>query len=184
MKIAEQKRTENIAEYILYMYQITDIIRANDLDLKKIQSNIIAETADDDDYDAYTKWYKNLIEDMKTQKIQKKGILTDLTELQMELFYLHNTLLNVLKDKTYEEYFKKAEDSIKEFQKKSGAPTLNLIDTCFNALYFNLLMNLKGMEISEGTKEAFDSIRLLVAYLVKEHKDMLTSTGKFSINAN
>ena len=31
MKIASQKRKENIAEYLLYMWQIEDIIRANGL---------------------------------------------------------------------------------------------------------------------------------------------------------
>lgn len=166
------------------MYQITDIIRANRLDLEKIQATIIAETADDQNFDAYSDWYKDLINKMKIQKIEEKGILSELSEIQMELFYLHNTLLTVLKDKTYEEYFKKAEDSIQEFQKKSNVPNLNIIDTCFNAVYFNLLMNLKGMEISPATKEAFDSIKKVIAYLSKEYKDMRESKGKFSINAN
>lgn len=184
MKIAEQKYRENIAEYILYMYQITDIIRANNLDIEKIQSSVIAETATDEEYDAYTKWYEDLIKKMKVQKIEEKGILSELSDIQMELFYLHNTLIAVLKDKKYEDYFKKAEESIQDFQKKSNNPNLNIIDTCFNALYFHLLMKLKGMEITEGTKEAFDSIRLVIAYLSKEYKDMRESKGKFSINAN
>jgi hypothetical protein len=184
MKIAQKKYEENIAEYILYMYQITDIIRANKLDIKKIQETIISETADDSDYDAYTAWYEELIKKMKSQKIVEKGTLNELSELQMELFYLHNTLLAVLKDKKYEEYYKKAEENIQEFQKKSNLPNLNIIDTCFNAMYFNLLMNLKGMEITPATKEAFDSIRLIVAYLSKEFKDMRESKGKFSLNAN
>ena len=33
MIIAQQKRSENIAEYLIYMYQIEDMIRANKLDL-------------------------------------------------------------------------------------------------------------------------------------------------------
>lgn len=184
MRISQQKYQENIAEYILYMYQITDIIRANDLDISKIQKTVIAEAVEDEDYDAYTIWYEDLIKKIKQQKIQKTGVLAELTEIQMELFYLHNTLLAVLKDEKYKEYYSKAEDAIQDFQRKSNAPNLNVIDVCFNALYFNLLMNLKGMDISEGTKEAFDSIRIIVAYLAKEYKDMRESKGKFSINAN
>ena len=184
MRIAEKKYQENIAEYILYMYQITDIIRANGLDIEKIQNTVIAESAEDEDYDAYTAWYKDLISKMNDQKIQKQGTLAELSEIQMELFYLHNTLIAVLKDEKYQEYFKNAEDAIQDFQRKSNAPNLNVIESCFNALYFNLLMNLKGMEISPETKEAFDSIRLVVAYLAKEYKDMRESKGKFSINAN
>ena len=32
MIIAEQKRKENIAEYLLYMYQVEDLIRTTDLE--------------------------------------------------------------------------------------------------------------------------------------------------------
>ena len=41
MIIASQKRKENIAEYLLYMWQIEDMIRANGLDLGKIRTNVI-----------------------------------------------------------------------------------------------------------------------------------------------
>ena len=33
---AEQKRTENIAEYIIYMFQTEDLVRALKLDLNQI----------------------------------------------------------------------------------------------------------------------------------------------------
>lgn len=41
MYIASQKRKENIAEYLLYMWQIEDLIRANGLDIDRIQANVI-----------------------------------------------------------------------------------------------------------------------------------------------
>ncbi len=41
MIIASQKRKENIAEYLIYMWQIEDIIRANNLDIDKIKENVI-----------------------------------------------------------------------------------------------------------------------------------------------
>ena len=37
MYIASQKRKENIAEYLLYMWQIEDMIRANGLDIDRIK---------------------------------------------------------------------------------------------------------------------------------------------------
>ena len=36
MFTATQRKKENIAEYLLYMWQIEDLIRANDLDMDKI----------------------------------------------------------------------------------------------------------------------------------------------------
>ena len=41
MIIASQKRKENIAEYLIYMWQIEDIIRANNLDIERIKENVI-----------------------------------------------------------------------------------------------------------------------------------------------
>ncbi|MDE6400025.1 MAG: DUF4924 family protein, partial [Muribaculaceae bacterium] len=41
MITASLKKRENIAEYLLYMWQIEDLIRANGLDIEKIKSNII-----------------------------------------------------------------------------------------------------------------------------------------------
>ena len=43
MIIASQKRKENIAEYLLYMWQVEDLIRANNMDLDKIEQNIISK---------------------------------------------------------------------------------------------------------------------------------------------
>ena len=43
MFVAQQKRKENIAEYILYMYQIEDLIRAFKLDMDLIQHNLISK---------------------------------------------------------------------------------------------------------------------------------------------
>ena len=36
MLIARQKRSENIAEYLLYMFQVEDLIRAYDFNLDQI----------------------------------------------------------------------------------------------------------------------------------------------------
>ena len=44
MIIASQKKKENIAEYLLYMWQIEDIIRAYGLDIDQIQKHIILMT--------------------------------------------------------------------------------------------------------------------------------------------
>ena len=48
MIIAQQKRKENIAEYLLYMWQVEDMIRANQLDIDKINDNIISRLPIDD----------------------------------------------------------------------------------------------------------------------------------------
>ena len=41
MFIARQLKNSNIAEYLLYMWQVEDLIRANRLDMEKIEASII-----------------------------------------------------------------------------------------------------------------------------------------------
>lgn len=43
MIVAKQKRKENIAEYLLYMWQVEDLIRANQFDLDSIRRTVIAQ---------------------------------------------------------------------------------------------------------------------------------------------
>ena len=74
MIIAQQKRSENIAEYILYMYQIEDMIRANNLDLEGIEQTLISKF--EVTYDVkreMREWYKTLITMMRDEKKEKSG---------------------------------------------------------------------------------------------------------------
>ena len=43
MIVAKQKRKENIAEYLLYMWQVEDLIRANQFDIDSIRRTVIAQ---------------------------------------------------------------------------------------------------------------------------------------------
>ena len=42
MFVSKQLKEKNIAEYLIYMWQIEDLIRANGCDIEKIKSTIIA----------------------------------------------------------------------------------------------------------------------------------------------
>jgi hypothetical protein len=42
MLVAQKKRKENLAEYILYLYQVEDLIRAFHLDMDLINENLVA----------------------------------------------------------------------------------------------------------------------------------------------
>ena len=49
MIVAKQKRKENIAEYLLYMWQVEDLIRANQFDIDSIRRTVIAQYDQPDD---------------------------------------------------------------------------------------------------------------------------------------
>lgn len=173
MLIARQKLQENIAEYVLYMFQIEDLIRANQLDLELImQSYVLPQLPDPSLEEEYRLWYADLIRQMKMQRLEKSGHLNDLRDVFVELSYLHNTLINVAHDTKYREIFDKSLVYINEFKERSNLKDKNEIELCFHALYMKLLLLLQRKEISDSSEEAFDAMRLLLAYLAKYYHKM------------
>ena len=93
MLIARQKKEENIAEYIIYMWQLEDLLRANQLDIERIQKLIIdPHPVDEATKKEMREWYENLIQMMKLEHVEEKGHLQfikntveDLNDLHMEL---------------------------------------------------------------------------------------------------
>ena len=71
MYIASSKRKENIAEYLLYMWQIEDIIRANGLDLDKIKKTIVDPQTqlDENQKHQLSEWYESLIDMMRREDV-------------------------------------------------------------------------------------------------------------------
>jgi hypothetical protein len=183
MKIAEQKLKENIAEYILYMYQIEDVIRAYQFDLNVIIENYVKPQLPDDSFlSKYSKWYEDLIYKMQSQKILKSGHLFEVNEVMVEISYLHSTLLNVVNDEKYKVLFEAALPNIEEFKDKSNLKDKNQIEIAFHALYMKLLLRLQKKEISAESEEAFDSMRILLAYLANAYRKMKSGDMDFVNN--
>ena len=42
MFISQQLKQKNIAEYLIYMWQVEDLIRANGCDLERIKASVVA----------------------------------------------------------------------------------------------------------------------------------------------
>lgn len=183
MLVSQQKRNENIAEYILYMYQVEDIIRAYHLDVDKIIEHYVKPQLPDASFlPQYRTWYIGLINQMKAQKLEKSGHVSSLNEVMVELSYLHNTLLNVTKDKKYIEVFERALPFMNEFKGKSNLKDKNEVELAFHAMYMKLLLRLQKKEISAETEEAFDVMRVLLAYLSRSYHQMKAGNLDFLNN--
>lgn len=173
MLIAQQKLEENIAEYILYMYQIEDVIRAYNFDVDAIIDQFVRpQLTDETLIPHYTQWYKGLIRDMQDQRKQKVGHLLELNEILVELSFLHNTLLGQVSDGKYTGVVEAAQPYIEEFKQKSNLKDKNDIELLFGAMYMKLLLRLQKKEISPETEEAFDSMRIMLAYLSQAYHKM------------
>lgn len=168
MYIASKKNKENIAEYLIYMWQIEDIIRANNLDIDKIKENVIDRfDLNEAQKKEMTEWYESLIDMMRRENVEKSGHLQLNKNVIIQLTDLH---LALLKDPRFPDYtaeFYKTLPYIVELRAKGGENPDGEIETCFNALYGMLMLRLRGKEISAETQNAITQISRFMALLAK-----------------
>lgn len=168
MLIASRKRKENIAEYLLYMWQIEDIIRANGLDIDRIKTSVIDRfPLDDAQRKEMTEWYESLIEMMRLEGVAEKGHLQINRNVLAQLVDLHQALLNDPKFPKYTALFYKTLPYIVELRAKAGDEKPGEIEACFNALYGMLMLRLQKKEITPATEEAVRQISAFIATLAR-----------------
>jgi hypothetical protein len=172
MIIAEQKRKENIAEYLLYMYQVEDMIRANKLDLDSIEATLISKF--EVPYEVkreMREWYKTLIAMMHDEQKEESGHLNILETTAEQLSELHHQLLNQGVDNNYKETYYKAKPHVEALRMRSGHSKESDIQVSLNGLYGLLILKLKKTLITEETTAAFDTIKELVAELSSRYME-------------
>ena len=164
MKIAQQLKAKNIAEYLIYMWQVEDFIRANGCDIDKIRENIISRYPEEE-RPALEEWYGNLIDMMRIEGVKEKGHLQINRNVVINLTELHGELLSSPKYPYYSAAYFKALPFIVELRQKSGKKDEPELETCFEALYGVLLLRLQKKEITPGTAKAIEVISSFISLL-------------------
>ena len=176
MLIAQQLKEKNIAEYLIYMWQVEDLIRANGCDVDEIRRNIISRYPEEE-RPALEEWYGNLVEMMRAEGVVEKGHLQINRNVIQNLTELHAELLASTKYPFYNAAYFKALPFIVELRQKNGQTEESELETCFEALYGVLLLRLQKKEISQGTAKAIEAISnfisLLANYYDKEKRGEL-----------
>ena len=185
MLIAKELRKKSIAEYLLYMWQIEDIIRAYQCSLTKIRREYI----DKFDYtdvqkDEEEDWFGDLIRMMNQEGCRESGHLQINKVVMQSLNELHAQLLASSKFPSYSaEYYRvlpfivelrgktkqvadrmarKNEPNLKEIAANLGHSE---IETCFDLLYGVMMLRLQKKEISHETEVALKEITTLIGML-------------------
>ena len=172
MIIAQNKRKENIAEYLLYMWQVEDIMRAYGLDINKIKVSIIERyDVDDNTRKAITDWWEGLIMMMQHEGKKETGHLQINKNVLIRLTDLHNELMQSPKYPEYGAEFYKTLPFIVELRAKTPQEKqVGELETCFNALYGTLMLKLQGKEISKDTQVAIAQISHFIGTLAAYYK--------------
>lgn len=178
MYIAQELRKKNIAEYLLYMWQIEDLIRAYGCSLARINKEYVSKFEyTDDQKEEMIDWYGNLIRMMNLEGKRESGHLQINAIIIQELNELHNNLLQSTKFPFYNAEYYKVLPFIVELRNK-GDKDINEIETCMNALYGTMMLRLQNKTISPDTEHAIKEISTFIGmlndYYIKDKKEGLT----------
>lgn len=166
MYIARQLKEKNVAEYLLYMWQVEDLIRANHLDIEELKTNYISRFNPSLEQEKeMVEWYTNLIEMMRSEQVQEKGHLQINKNMIILLTDLHLQLLNSPKFPFYSAAYYKALPYIVEIRARNNNRDLPELESCFEILYGVMLLKMQKKAVSADTQKAVADISKLLGML-------------------
>ena len=171
MYISQELRKSNIAEYLLYMWQIEDTIRAFDCSLSRIRHEYIDRfDYTDEQKEDVADWFGHLIRMMNEEGCREKGHLQINRVTLQQLVDLHAQLLDSSKFPFYQAEYYKVLPYIVELRNKGAHREENEIETCLNSLYGVMMLRLQKKEISPDTQHAVKEITTLIGMLSDYYK--------------
>ena len=170
MFISQQLREKSIAEYLLYMWQVEDIIRAYDCSLSRIRKEYISRfDYSDEQLEDMTDWYGDLVTMMNQEGKRQSGHLQVNQVVLQQLSELHAQLLQSTKFPFYTSQYYKVLPFIVELRNRSGKDK-NEIETCLDALFGTMMLRLQNKEITPNTSHAIQEITTLLGMLSDYYK--------------
>jgi hypothetical protein len=182
MALANKKMRENIAEYLLFLWQMEDLVRAAKFDPGAINSFILSYVPDQQHFEEEQKWFSELMDKMKRAGARDKGHIEDAVEIMNELNLLHHMCLNVFRDAQYIGLYKTAKPNLDELREKSGGKNASDPEIGLQGLYGILLLKLKKTPISSETQVAMKTISDWLASLAKMYSRM--KSGEMNMHLN
>ena len=144
-------KKNNIAEYILYLWQIEDYLRA------------FPQQAD------ANQELHDISEMMHQEDILKSGHLQLAQNALAELEDLHNDLLD--QEATYRAAMIQLTPSLNILKAKTDRPTMSDIEACLLLLYQIMLLKLQKRQISSETELVQKQATQILQYLSKTYKE-------------
>ena len=178
MFIAKELRKKSIAEYLLYMWQMEDVIRAMGCSLPLILKAYISKFTDytDEQKEEEADWFGNLIRMMNEEGKREVGHLNINAIVVRDMVDLHNRLLQSNKFPVYNAEYYKVLPFVVELRNK-GEKNISEIETCLDALYGIMMLRMQQKEISPDTEHAIKEITtfisLLSDYYIKDETEGL-----------
>ena len=171
MFIANELRKKNIAEYLLYMWQVEDTIRAFGCSMSRIRREYI-ERFDytEEQKEELIDWYGNLIRMMNEEGCREGGHL-QINRVTLQLLTdLHTQLLASPKFPFYNTAYYKVLPFIVELRSRGASKDESEVETCLNLLYGVMMLRLQKREITPNTQHAVKEVSTFIGMLSDYYK--------------
>lgn len=167
MYIAQSKRKENIAEYILYLWQLEDLLRALQFSPEAIYSQLVRKNGnlDEEQKQELLIWYMDIVNLLREEGKEQSGHLEHTMHLIADLNNLHNQLLALPTGENYRRLYAAVAPELPALREKLGKPDVSDVELFFRALYAVLLYRIKG---DTAHRRGIDDVIGLVSPVVAE----------------
>ncbi len=171
MDIAKAKRRENIAEYILYLWQIEDLLRALQFSPEAVYSQLIAPRKDIEEAQkpVFLMWYMDIANLLREEGKEEKGHLEHTLHLIQDLHDLHLQLMNLPVGEHYRKTVAQLEPELPRLRSVLGNPGMSDTELCFRALYATMLYRIKGQGENHAVGDTIALISPVIGELAALH---------------
>ena len=163
MYIAQSKRKSNIAEYILYLWQLEDLLRALQFSPEAIYSQLVApgKEIDEEHKQELFLWYMDIVNLLREEDKETIGHLDHTLHLIADLNNLHLQLLKLPVGARYRELYARLAPELPVLKAKLGKQDMSDVELFFRALYSVVLLRIKGSEDGKENRYIEDVIGLI-----------------------
>ena len=170
MDIAQAKRKENIAEYILYLWQIEDLLRALQFSPEAIYSQLVApRDVEEEQKHIFLLWYMDIVNLLRKEGKDESGHLEHTLHLIADMHNLHLQLMHHPIGEHYRKTFARLAPQLPSLRAMVQKEAISDTELAFRALYATMLYRIKG---DKKREEAIRDTMELVSPVVAELADM------------
>lgn len=160
MDIAQAKRKENIAEYILYLWQLEDLLRALQFSPEAIYSQLVVpRDVPQQRKDEILAWYLDLASLLRKEGKEQSGHLDHTLHLIGDLHNLHLHLMRAPVGEHYRHTFARLAPELPKLRAMLRDDNISDTEICFRALYAAMLYRIRGD--GKGAAAIADTVELI-----------------------
>ncbi|MCR4921100.1 MAG: DUF4924 family protein [Bacteroidaceae bacterium] len=177
MLVAKKLRRQNVTAYVVYMFQVEDIIRAYNLDVDRIAAEYLPRFGyDADQMKEAVEWYAGLARMMREEGCTETGHVQVVRNTILLLADRHQELLRDPKQPFYSAAYYKALPSIVELRAHGADREKGEIENCLDAIYGAAVLRMQGRELSAETQTALQPITHLLEMLAQLYNEQDTNS--------